>query len=67
MTGRITQQTTLGNLKEEADRWLKELRANDAAARSRLERQNANAPALPGLRDVQHALALDMDYRAGWS
>ena len=55
MTRRITPQTTLENLKKEAKRWLKALRANDPEARERF----ANGPAHPVLRDVQHALALE--------
>jgi hypothetical protein len=66
MTRRITPQTTLDNLKKEAKRWLKELRANDAAARARLERAYANAPLNPGLRDVHHALALEHGLH-GWA
>ena len=55
----VTPQTTLDNLKKESKRWLKELRADDAGARVRLQRAHTNAPAHPGLRDVQHALALE--------
>jgi hypothetical protein len=66
MTRRITPQTTLDNLKKEAKRWLRELRANDAEARARFERAYANAPAHPGLREVQHALALEHDL-PGWT
>jgi ankyrin repeat protein len=49
--------TTLDNLKKEAKRWLKALRAGDASARERLRRTYPNAPRVAGLRDVQHALA----------
>jgi hypothetical protein len=59
MSRRITPQTTLDNLKKEAKRWLKELRANDAAARARFDHIHPKAPVKPGLRDVQHALALE--------
>ncbi len=51
--------STLDNLKKEAKRWLKALRANDADARARLLRAWPGAPASPVLRDVQHALALE--------
>jgi hypothetical protein len=34
MTRRITPQTSLDNLKKEAKRWLKELRANNPDARA---------------------------------
>src|SRR5882724_735431 len=66
MIRRITPQTTLDNLKKEAKRWLKELCANDAEARARLERASANAPLNPGLRDVHHALALEHGL-PGWT
>ena len=49
--------STLDNLRKNAKRWLKALRANDPEARARLERAWNRAPATPGLRDVQHALA----------
>jgi ankyrin repeat protein len=49
--------STLDNLKKEAKRWLKALRAGDASARERLRRANPKAPRVAGLRDVQHALA----------
>jgi ankyrin repeat protein len=49
--------STLDNLKKEAKRWLKALRAGDASARERLRRADPNAPRVAGLRDVQHALA----------
>jgi hypothetical protein len=66
MTRRITPQTTLDVLKKEAKRWLKELRANNAKARARFERAYAKAPAHPGLRDVQHALAVEYGF-PGWT
>ena len=49
--------SSIDNLKKEAKRWLKALRAGDADARARLERAYPNAPDEPGLRDIQHALA----------
>jgi len=45
------------NLRKEAKRWLKALRAGDPDARSRFERAYPNAPVTPVLRDVQYALA----------
>jgi hypothetical protein len=66
MTRRITPRTTLDSLKREAKRWLKELRANDADARSRFERLYPKAGANPGLRDVQHALAIEYGL-PGWT
>ena len=50
------------NLRKEAKRWLKALRANDPDARARLTRAYPNAPAPPVLRDVQHALAREHGY-----
>ena len=58
--------STLDNLKREAKRWLKALRAGDAAARARLARAYPAAPAEPALRDVQHALARENDAES-WS
>ena len=49
--------STLDNLRKEAKRWLKALRSHDAAARARLDRAYPAAPAQPGLRDIQYALA----------
>src|SRR5262245_53082399 len=65
MTRRITPQTDLDNLKKEARRWLKELRAGEPEARSRLERIYAKPPIRLGLRVVQHAIALEFGY-SGW-
>src|SRR6188768_1045191 len=50
------------NLRKEAKRWLKALRANDPDARARLTRAYPKAPALPILRDVQHAMARARGY-----
>jgi ankyrin repeat protein len=63
---RLTAATTLDNLKKEAKRWLKALRANDERARLRLDSAWPNAPADPGLRDAQHALALEYGL-PGWT
>jgi hypothetical protein len=62
----ITPRTTLDNLKKEAKAWLKALREADPAARERLERAMPTAPAVPGLRDVQRALALEFGC-SGWT
>jgi hypothetical protein len=48
---------TLENLKKEAKRWLKALRANDVHAQERLRKAYPDAPAEPTLRHLQHALA----------
>jgi hypothetical protein len=63
MPRQITPRTTLENLKREAKRWLKALRANVADARARLQRVIPNAPEAPTLREVQHALALEHGLR----
>jgi len=65
--GRILSSgTRLENLKREAKRWLKSLRSGDAAARSRFAEAHPSAPAEPGLREVQHALAREYGY-SGWA
>lgn len=66
MSRQITPRSTLENLKREAKRWLRDLRANVGEARSRLERVFPDAPSIPTLRDVQHALACEHGL-AGWS
>ena len=66
MSRQLTTASTLENLKREAKRWLKALRANDDAARTRFRRANPAAPARPGLRDVQHALAREHGFD-GWT
>jgi hypothetical protein len=65
----ITPRTTLDNLKREAKRWLNALQADDADARARFQRAHADAAAaaaVPVLRDVQHALALEHGL-PGWT
>jgi hypothetical protein len=66
MTRQLGPATTLENLKKEAKRWLRALRAGDAEARARLDRAFPGAPAEPGLRDVQHALARECGL-PGWA
>jgi hypothetical protein len=61
---RITSASALENLRKEARRWLKLLRAGDAAARSRFERAYPVGPAAPVLRDVQHALARESGHES---
>lgn len=60
------RRRSLDSLKKEAKRWRDALRANAAEARARLERAIPNAPAIPTLRDVQHALAREHGF-AGWA
>ena len=55
----LTSKSRIETLRKDAKRWLKALRAGDPAARSRLSAAWPKAPAEPGLRDVQHALALE--------
>jgi|RhiMethySRZTD1v2_1073278.scaffolds.fasta_scaffold01606_19 uncharacterized protein len=55
----------LESLRKEAKRWLKTLRANDSAARTRFVRVHPNPPTSPTLRDVQLALARERGF-AGW-
>ena len=62
----ITPRTKLESLRKEAKRWLKALRAGDDKAAARLKAAYPKAPATPGLRDVQHALALEYN-QAGWA
>ena len=57
--------TTLESLRKQAKRWLKALRAGDPSARERLRRADPSAPDVPGLRDVQHALARERGFD-GW-
>lgn len=49
--------TALDNLRKEAKRWLRSIRANDPEALERLRRAYPSAPDRPVLRDAQHALA----------
>ncbi len=55
----LTPQTNIISLRKEAKRWLKALRAGDAKATARFAAAWPDAPAEPGLRHIQHALALD--------
>ena len=59
MSRALTPKTTLDLLRKEAKRWLKAVRARDASAIGRLRTLWPKAPAEPGLRDVQQALAVD--------
>jgi Leucine Rich Repeat (LRR) protein len=66
MAHELTRGRSLESLRKEAKRWLKAIHDNDSAARARFERAIGSIPDHPGLRDVQHALALEMGF-AGWS
>ncbi len=61
----LSPDSTSETLKKEAKRWLKALRGGEAGARARLLAATSAAPALPGLRDVQHALARERGF-SGW-
>jgi ankyrin repeat protein len=54
------------SIRKQAKRWLKSLRAGDADARTRLTAALPDAPAEPGLRHVQLALARMLGF-AGWT
>jgi len=62
----LTAKTRLDTLRKDAKRWLKALRAGDLKAHSRLAAAWADAPPEPGLRDIQHALALEYGQES-WS
>ncbi len=66
MSRELTARSTLETLKKEAKRWLKALQAGDAEARRRLLAATPVAPAKPGLRDVQFALAREHGL-PGWA
>jgi Leucine-rich repeat (LRR) protein len=66
MNDELPARRSLDSLKKEAKRWLAALRANAADARARLERAIPDTPAIPTLRDVQHALAREHGF-PGWS
>src|SRR5580693_7706338 len=66
MSRRLTPRSTLENLKREAKRWLKALRDNIGEARARLEGALPDAPEVPTLHDVQHALAREHGL-PGWT
>jgi ankyrin repeat protein len=65
MSRKLTSATALENLKREAKRWLKALRDNAADAHARLEQALPDAPPVPTLRDVQHALSRELGF-SGW-
>jgi hypothetical protein len=66
MPRQFSSSTTLDNLKKEAKRWLKALRANAGEARARLARALPDAPELATLADVQLALAREHGL-PGWA
>ncbi|MEQ4204287.1 ankyrin repeat domain-containing protein [Actinopolymorpha sp. B9G3] len=66
MTRNLTSRSSLAGLKREAKRWLRTLRANDPDARARFVRAHPHAPAHPGLRHVQQAIAREYGF-PGWA
>src|SRR5215472_12127168 len=66
MSRSLTPDSSLENVRKDAKRWLKALRAGDADARRRLLAVLSGAPADPGLRDVQLALAREYGF-PGWT
>ncbi len=66
MSRTLTPGSSLDTLRKEAKRWFKALRAGNDEARQRLRAVLSHAPADPGLRDVQHALAREHGL-AGWT
>ena len=62
----VTPGRSLESLRKEAKRWLKAIHANDADARARLVKVFPSAPAIPTLRDLQHALAVERGF-SGWA
>ena len=62
----LTSKTKLESLRKEAKRWLKALRTGDARAMERLKAAYPKISPAPGLRDVQHALALEYGL-PGWA
>ncbi len=66
MTEPHPRRRTLESLKKEAKRWLSALRKHHPDARLRFEKLVGGPPEKPGLRDVQHALAVEHGF-AGWT
>ena len=66
MSRPLVPGTSPEDLRKEAKRWLKAIRAGDAAARERLGKAWPQAPPAPALREIQYALALEHGF-AGWT
>jgi hypothetical protein len=66
MSRRITPESSLETLRQEAKDWLRRLRANARDARARFDRALPDVDPSPTLRDVQHALARELGF-AGWT
>lgn len=61
----VAPNTSIDTLRKDAKRWLKAVRAGDAAACARLGDVWPKAPTAPALRDMQHAIALEFGM-TGW-
>jgi uncharacterized protein len=66
MSRSLNPESSLENLRREAKRWLKALKAGEADSRRRFLAVLSSAPADPGLRDVQLALAREYGF-PGWT
>jgi hypothetical protein len=64
MQRKLTPDTTLGNLRREAKRWLMALRENDPEARDRFGRAYPKHSGTPVLRDVHYALAREHGFES---
>lgn len=65
MTTTSQSVPSFASLRKQAKQWLRALRSNDVAAHERFINAHPQAPANPGLREVQHALARELGF-AGW-
>src|SRR5687767_15998516 len=66
MSRKLTSRSSLETLKREAKRWLQQLRDGDPDAIARFHRWHPTPPSAPALRDVQLALARELEY-PGWT
>src|SRR5688572_31442586 len=66
MSRKLTSRSSLETLRREAKRWLQQLRGGDPDAIARFHRWHPTPPSAPALRDVQLALARELDF-PGWS
>lgn len=66
MSRKLTSRSSLESLRREAKRWLRQLRDGDADALDRFRRWHPHPTAEPTLRDVQLALARELEF-PGWS
>ena len=62
MPRKLTSANSVDNLKRDAKRWLRALRAGDGTARAHFQRTYSDGPENPGLRDLQHALAREYGF-----